>query len=424
MKYFKKLICLLLVFVSLLSSITVSANSTYETLAKNLEFSYGIDVSLWNDDLDWKELKKKGIEFAYIRIGYYDNRGGHLDKRFKQNVIGCVENGIEFGVYVYSYVYSKTHNKKCAKWIHKELKKMGNYCKDKDTIQVAYDIEDNVQINALRYNRISELYLQDSVSLFCSTIKDYGYIPAVYSFSSFFNDYLDISRLQSENVKIWVAEWPYKYNLDVTKKKKLSNNTVTDIWQYSCTYKIADTIFDTNVCYEDFYDYNNENSKVTVKGLEDYYFYTGTPIKPDIEVYEKGKLLKIKKDYKLKYFKNKEPGKGKIKIIRYDENKNYLNTKTIIFNISPKPVEFLGKSSTESEVTFKWNEDEKVSYYEVYFYDVDLDKYTLLEETEENYTSLNLLNSKTKYKFKVRCVNIVEDKVIFSDFTKINVKTK
>lgn len=63
---------------------------------------------------------------------------------------------------------------------------MGNYCKDVDTIPVAYDIEDKVQSKAVSKGKVSRKYMYESVCKFSDKIKSYGYIPVVYSFQGFF----------------------------------------------------------------------------------------------------------------------------------------------------------------------------------------------------------------------------------------------
>ena len=42
----------------------------------------GIDISKWNGDIDWKAVKKAGVEFVIIRAGY----GMNVDYKFKQNI--------------------------------------------------------------------------------------------------------------------------------------------------------------------------------------------------------------------------------------------------------------------------------------------------------------------------------------------------
>lgn len=423
MKILKSILSLVIIIVIIITSAFTSSAISYNEIKKNPEFRYGVDVSVWNDDLDWEVLRKNGVEFAYIRIGYYNKSGGYLDKRFKQNVIGCVENGIEFGVYVYSYVYSITDNIACAKWIDKQLGKMGNYCKDKDTIQVAYDIEDSVQVNALAKGKIKKSYLQKSVETFCKKIKNYGYIPTVYSFSSFFDDYLDIVSLQDKGIKIWMARWPDLNTIDITKKNKI-NNCYPDVWQYGCTLKIAGTVFDTNVSYNNMYDYKNEDSQLTVDGLKNYYSYSGKQKKPAIQVYSGNKILTEDIDYKLVYFNNVNSGTARMKIIRYNSKGKYKETKTITYNIWDDKITDLKKSSTRNKINLRWNEVENADFYEIYFYDEYLGEYSLLEETELNYTKLSELDFDTKYKFKIRAVRQIDGETCYGKFINFSYRTK
>jgi len=241
-----------LVVISVLFTSFPTGAATFVSISKNPSYHYGVDVSQWNGDLDWDMLRNKGVEFAYIRIGYYHSGKGYIDSRFKQNVKACVESGIDFGVYVYSYVYKYDDTEKCAKWVKDTLETLGNYTKDNDTIQVAYDIEDEIQKNALMSGRVSRSYMHNGVQKFCNKIKSYGYVPVVYSFSSFFNDFLYVDKFQAKGVKIWYASWPY--HPDATKKKLMDNGTYPDVWQFSSTHTIANVLFDIDVCYNDFYD--------------------------------------------------------------------------------------------------------------------------------------------------------------------------
>lgn len=46
----------------------------------------GIDVSKWNEEIDWKKVKDSGIEFAMIREGYGRNNPNQIDKNFHTNI--------------------------------------------------------------------------------------------------------------------------------------------------------------------------------------------------------------------------------------------------------------------------------------------------------------------------------------------------
>ena len=158
-------ISLLLITLMVISTVTVNA-VTFKSIKKNYNFHYGVDVSSHNSKLDFTKLKNEGVEFMFIRLGTYKTDGGHLDTRFIENVKGCVENGVEFGVYVYSYIYKADDIKECAEWVNKELVALGNYCKDKDTIQVAYDIENSAQTKAVDKGKITKSTLNKNIKTF------------------------------------------------------------------------------------------------------------------------------------------------------------------------------------------------------------------------------------------------------------------
>lgn len=60
----------------------------------------GIDVSYWQDGIDWSKVKADGVQFAVLREGYRNV----IDKKFIENVKGCVANGI--AVMVYHFIYT------------------------------------------------------------------------------------------------------------------------------------------------------------------------------------------------------------------------------------------------------------------------------------------------------------------------------
>ena len=62
---------------------------------------FGIDVSEHNGIIDWKAIKRAGVEFAIIRSSY-----GHFveDQQFRRNVKECERYKIPYGLYHYSYV--------------------------------------------------------------------------------------------------------------------------------------------------------------------------------------------------------------------------------------------------------------------------------------------------------------------------------
>lgn len=419
-KIFLSAVSILLITILLASTICVNAK-TFKSIKKNYNYHYGVDVSTFNEKLDFDKIKKDGVEFMFIRLGYYKKDGGHLDVRFIENIKGCVEHGIEFGVYVYSYIYKENDLKECAKWIDEQLEAMGNYCKDKDTIQVAYDIEDQTQKDAIAKGKISKSTLNKNIKTFCSKIKSYGYIPVVYSFLSYFKSYLDLNGFQKNGIKIWYAQWPNTNSLNTTVKKRMYNNTYCDIWQFSDSLTLNGKVFDTNVCYGDFYDYKKEDSKIKASNLKKTYEYTGSAIKPDLKIYDGTTLLKNGTDYKTYYYKNKKLGRATIKIVRFDENGEYLETKTFRFIIkSPKVKLSVNKSDKKARLI--WKKSFGASKYAVY--KKSGEEYKKVAQTLSTNFLLTNLKPGKKYTYAVRAYSLVRNKGYYSAYSDITFFTK
>lgn len=425
MKFIKitKSFVLILLSVIITASVIPANAVTFKSIKKNYDFSYGIDVSKWNGTLNWSKIKNAGVEFMYIRVGWYDDEGGHLDEKFKENVKNCVENGIEYGVYVYSYVYKNDDNTACAKWVDKQLNSLGNYCKDKDTIHVAYDIEDSTQKNAVNKKKITKSNLQKSVIKFCDHIRDKGYIPVVYSYEDFFETYLNISNFQENNIKIWFAQWPAANKLNTTKKKLMPNGTYADVWQFSSSHTIGDVVFDSNVCYEDFYDYNNEDSSLKISGLKSTYSFTGDSVNPTIKVYNGSTPLQKDVDYKVVYFRNDRAGKAKLKVIRYSDGE-YLETKTFSYIIKPKTVTNVSTKSGSDYINITWNKSIGADSYQIFEYDKSSGSYDKIDTVTSNNYDNNWLSQGKNYKMRIRAVKTVDGKNYYSPYTSFSAYTK
>ena len=57
---------------------------------------HGIDVSHWQGDIDWRQVRRAGARFAFIKA----TEGGlHLDRKFRENWEGARRAGIPRGAY-------------------------------------------------------------------------------------------------------------------------------------------------------------------------------------------------------------------------------------------------------------------------------------------------------------------------------------
>ena len=196
--------------------------------------AFGIDVSVWNGDINWASVAKE-VDFAILRIGYEYS----LDTKFTQNASGCNANGIPFGVYIYSYAESEAEAIAEAEFVISVLK---NYDVD---LPVFFDIEDECQ------SSLGASAIQKIVRAFCETIKDAGYEPGLYTFLSWFNSYFSDSYYNS--LPKWVA------HIEVSKCSYTKGVTM---WQYSWVGSVSGISgdVDCNYYYGEFPGANTDSS--------------------------------------------------------------------------------------------------------------------------------------------------------------------
>lgn len=202
----------------------------------------GIDVSRWQGEIDWKKVKESGIHFAFIRLGWcgYDGgivSNGGFDPYFVKNMNGAIENGIDVGVYVYSYIKSATAAKIAAAEVL-DLVAPFNL-----TYPIAFDIEDRM------YYDMDKSLNTDICNAFMSVISEGEYVPILYTFKSFTDRFIDMSKIKHD---VWIAQW----GLETTYKGDYT------IWQYSSTSRISGITgdVDMNYCYKDYPKYITENN--------------------------------------------------------------------------------------------------------------------------------------------------------------------
>ena len=141
---------------------------------KNKKTKIGIDISHWQGNIDFKEVKKAGIEFVFIRVGSQKGIDGayFIDKKFKENIEGFNKQNIPVGIYYYSYAKTKKDAKKEAKWVIKQIKKY-----DVD-LPVVFDWEN---FSSYQEFNLSFYSLTEVAKTFLSEIEKAGYKGMLYS---------------------------------------------------------------------------------------------------------------------------------------------------------------------------------------------------------------------------------------------------
>lgn len=154
-----------------------------------------IDVSKWQEDIDWKTVSDSGIKYAMLRLG--TQKGVDLDSRidayFDKNIKEAQANGIKVGVYYFTYANDTLDAKKQAKWVIDVLK---DYSLD---LPVAFDWEcwdlfDDFNMNFYELNVIADTFLKE--------LDKEGYDTLLYGSKNYIENvwtYLDYD--------IWLAHY-------------------------------------------------------------------------------------------------------------------------------------------------------------------------------------------------------------------------
>lgn len=72
---------------------------------------HGIDVSKWQGNIDWREVRRSGTRFAFIKA---TEGGDHLDEKFNANWMAAANAGVPRGAYHFVYWCRPAHEQ--AAW--------------------------------------------------------------------------------------------------------------------------------------------------------------------------------------------------------------------------------------------------------------------------------------------------------------------
>ena len=183
-----------------------------------------VDVSRWNNTVDYKALKKKGITGVVIQCGY-GMVSSQKDLYFESNYKKARANKMLVGVYHYSYAKSvaeaKEEAKVCLGWLKGRSLDMPIYI----------DMEEE-NLTYLGKSTLTKIAKE-----FCKTIEKAGYKAGVYANANWFKNNLNYSSLK-KNYSIWLAQYSSTKDYDC------------DIWQYTSKYIVNGNTFDCNICYK------------------------------------------------------------------------------------------------------------------------------------------------------------------------------
>ena len=193
----------------------IHEEETGEITLESGEGIKGIDVSEWNGQIDWQQVKDSGVEFVIIRVGGRGTEGGDIysDEMAQTYYEEATAAGLKVGAYFFSQSVTVEEAVKEAQYVL-------DVVKDWDVqMPLVYDWE-YVDATA-RTADTGPRALTDMAKAFCDTIKGAGYTPMIYFGRSQSKDLLILEELV--DYPFWLAmystimDYPYKI----------------DMWQYT-----------------------------------------------------------------------------------------------------------------------------------------------------------------------------------------------
>lgn len=194
----------------------------------------GIDVSAFQGDIDWQQVKDAGVEFALIRVGgrgWGESGTLYADNRAQEYYAGAKAAGIRVGAYFFSQATS------VAEAIEEAMYTLYLIAGWELDMPVVYDWE---WVNSeARTANVNRAMLMDCTVAFCEIIKTAGYEPMIYFNQNQGKNLLHLDQLQAYPwwLAMYTDAFTYPYQVDC--------------WQYSRSGKVPgiSTDVDLNIWF-------------------------------------------------------------------------------------------------------------------------------------------------------------------------------
>ena len=171
---------------------------------KPIKTKLGIDVSRYQEEIDWQQVSGSGIEFVIARVGSRGYTEGNItqDALFDSHASGAAEAGLQVGAYFFSQAVNVAEAKEEAQFV---LDCLSGH---EITGPVIFDWELIGGTSARTYS-VEKGVLTDCAIAFCETIRAAGYTPMVYVGNTVGYLRLDLSRLTAYD--LWYAQYDTDY---------------------------------------------------------------------------------------------------------------------------------------------------------------------------------------------------------------------
>ena len=169
----------------------------------------GIDISAWQENVDWEAVKAAGIEFVILKLG----EAMRLDEMFTTHLRDARAAGMKIGVYYYTKVRSASEAVCEAHWVFEQVYPRFYCCPE---MGIWYDVEDP----AMEGSDLTSICREFVEALHGVGLKDIG----IYSSYNWLTNFINAASL---DMPMWVAQYNSTCDFQHPKLK---------LWQYTDHY--------------------------------------------------------------------------------------------------------------------------------------------------------------------------------------------
>ncbi len=164
---------------------------------RSAEFSvHGIDVSKYQGDIDWQQVKEAGVAFAFIKA---TEGGDRTDSKFQYNWAAAKAAGVPRGAYHFVY------------WCRPPHEEIGNFIAnvpvDSEALPPVLDVEATPESKSCKRTLYRDEALRDMRAMLEQMERHYGKKPIIYSSVDFYQAILHSDALSE--YPIWVRSTKY-----------------------------------------------------------------------------------------------------------------------------------------------------------------------------------------------------------------------
>lgn len=173
---------------------------------------HGIDVSKYQGDIDWQEVKRSGIKFAWIKA---TEGGDHLDEKFALNWAQSAQAGVPRGAYHFHY-WCRTPAEQ-MEWLKRVVPR------DADALPPVLDVELTPTSKSCKRILDRAEVLHEMREMLALMERHYGKRPVIYVTVDFYEGIMHPNEFA--DYPVWVRSTKYEPSVKYPGRK-------WTFWQY------------------------------------------------------------------------------------------------------------------------------------------------------------------------------------------------